>query len=191
MPTFTNQVVDRQIIFLASLSIGSPPSQKTNPKSYKALLVSRLRSSLHYSALLCERMKMDSRFRGNDERRLTASLFYSMNFKDRTLDTGSQATLISRKVVEEIGLTSIGTSSLVPVSGELVQTERYRVRIDVPIGSEVVRKEGVGTAVTLRGMELETPLLPYRPDNYDVLLGMDFLFPFHLTMYRGQFILSS
>ena len=48
-------------------------------------LVSRLRSSLHYSALLCERMKMDSRFRGNDERRLTASLFYSMNFKDRTL----------------------------------------------------------------------------------------------------------
>ena len=38
-------------------------------------LVSRLRSSLHYSALLCERMKMDSRFRGNDERRLTASLF--------------------------------------------------------------------------------------------------------------------
>ena len=54
-------------------------------KAASRILVSRLRSSLHYSALLCERMKMDSRFRGNDERRLTASLFYSMNFKDRTL----------------------------------------------------------------------------------------------------------
>ena len=49
-----------------------------------------------------------------------------------------------------------------------------------------------GTAMTAdyRGMEMEVALLPYQPQEYDVLLGMDFLLSFHFTMCAGNYILS-
>lgn len=34
-------------------------------------------------------------------------------------------------------------------------------------------------------------MLPYEPKNYDVILGMDLLSGFHLTLYGGNFILSN
>ena len=40
-------------------------------------------------------------------------------------------------------------------------------------------------------MRLEVALLPFQPDNFDILLGMDFLMSFHLTMYGGAFIISN
>ena len=41
-----------------------------------------------------------------------------------------------------------------------------------------------------RGKDIEVALLPYLPEDHDVLLGMDFLSGFHFTMYNGLFILS-
>ena len=32
--------------------------------------------------------------------------------------------------------------------------------------------------------------LPYQPSDHDVLLGMDFISQFHLTLNQGQFIIS-
>ena len=37
------------------------------------------------------------------------------------LDTGSQVTMISKKVVDEVGLSAIGHSSIVPVTGTPVK----------------------------------------------------------------------
>ena len=33
--------------------------------------------------------------------------------------------------------------------------------------------------------------LPYQPPDYDVLLGMDVLANFHITMHAGSFIMSN
>ena len=33
--------------------------------------------------------------------------------------------------------------------------------------------------------------LPYQPPDYDVLLGMDVLSLFHITMYSGMFVMSN
>ena len=145
MATFSGKVDDRQILLFAAISIGSPPVNRTIPKSYKALL-----------------------------------------------DTGAQGTLISEKVVNEIGLITIGPARFTPASGKPVETKKYRVRVDIPIESQVLEPEG-GTAqeIDYRGMELEVSLLPYQPTGYDILLGMDFLSSFHFTMYAGTYILSS
>ena len=43
----------------------------------------------------------------------------------------------------------------------------------------------------MAGRELEVAELPYQPDNFDVLLGMDLLMDFHITMHGGLFILSN
>ena len=74
---------DQQLLLPAAL-------QEWLPDEHLAYFISDVVDQLD---ILCERMKdhlrlsqeWDSRFRGNDERRLAASLFYSMNFKDRTL----------------------------------------------------------------------------------------------------------
>ena len=86
MPTFHGAINDKQIVFYAAISIGSPTSHRTEPVSYKALL-----------------------------------------------DTGAQCTLISKKVVDEIGLTSIGSAWITPATGKPIPTEKYRVRVDIPI----------------------------------------------------------
>lgn len=108
------------------------------------------------------------------------------------LDTGAQRTMISKKTVDKVGLSSIGHMFITPVSGDPIKVEKYRVRIDIPITNTVVLPGGkVGRQNTLRGMDMEVGSLPYQPNNHDVLLGMDFLSAFHFTMYADNFILSN
>ena len=90
MPTFRGRVENREIRLFAAISIGSPPSARTEPKSYPAIL-----------------------------------------------DTGAQGTMISQKVVDEGKLSSIGFTDIIPVSGDPIQTEKYRVRVDIPIGDQL------------------------------------------------------
>ena len=108
------------------------------------------------------------------------------------LDTGAQGTMISRKVVQEVGLQQIGHTSIIPVSGESLITEKYRIRLDIPIESRILESDGsVVNEAILRGMDMDVALLPYDPSNYDVLLGMDLLHGFHLTMHGDTYILSN
>ena len=81
---------------------------------------------------------------------------------------------------------------MIPATGEPTRIEAYRVRLDIPIGSQVALPGGrIGHDHVLRGMDLEVGRLPYSPDNHDVLLGMDFLRVFHITMYGENYIFSN
>ena len=100
--------------------------------------------------------------------------------------------MVSDRVVQEVGLQPIGNTQIVPVTGDAVLTDKCRVRVDIPISTPVTSAEGnVALERTLRGMDMEVARLPYQPRNHDVLLGMDFLQSFHLTIYGGMYILSS
>ncbi|MDE0103648.1 MAG: hypothetical protein OXN89_14830 [Bryobacterales bacterium] len=100
--------------------------------------------------------------------------------------------MASEKVVREVGLQPVGNRQIVPVPRDPVVTEKYRVRVDIPIDTPVQGSEGnVTLERTLRGMDMEVARLPYEPKYHDVLLGMDFLQGFHFTIYDGTFILSS
>ena len=108
------------------------------------------------------------------------------------LDTGAQATIISEKVAREVGLTPIGDATITPVSGQPILTNKYRVRIDLPIGSEIRLPGGRMQPHTVyMGADIDVAELPYQPENYDVLLGLDFVKRFHLTLYLNQVILSN
>ena len=100
--------------------------------------------------------------------------------------------MISDRVVQSVGLQSIGLSEIIPVSGQPFTTEKFRVRLDIPIDTLVMHPEGrQDTERTLRGKDLEVAKLPFAPQNYDVLLGMDLIQGLHLTLHGGTYILSS
>ena len=110
------------------------------------------------------------------------------------LDTGAQRTMVSGKVVEEVGLIASGFFSISGVTGDTITADKYKVRIDIPIMREA-RSLGGGTRTepVLSGKDIDVALFPdsFKPETFDVLLGMDFLYGFHLTIFADRFILSN
>ncbi len=100
--------------------------------------------------------------------------------------------VLSKKVVKSAGLNAIGHMRITPVTGSPVETEKHGVRIDIPMESNLALPGGEpGRHLVLRGKDSEAGLLPYEPGNHDVLLGMDFISAFHITMYDDFYILSN
>lgn len=98
------------------------------------------------------------------------------------VDTGAQKTLISPGAASEVGLISSGTDWIIPVSGKPIRCIKYRIRLDIYLPEE--------TENVFWGKEMDVVELPYQPPNHDVLLGMDFLLGFRLTLYKSRFTLS-
>lgn len=99
------------------------------------------------------------------------------------LDTGAQATLISQRIVEELGLEPIGLAPIRTVGGQQIQVDEYRMSLAIPVL--------IGpNAIFGLGRDMNVLLLPYQPGSHDVLLGMNFLTNFHITMHRNQILVS-
>ena len=74
-------------------------------------------------------------------------------------------------------------------SGASISTHKYRARVDIPVGYNTLDAEGSGSF--FYGNDLSVGGLPHNPDGYDVLLGMDLIGIFHITIYRNRIILSN
>jgi len=108
------------------------------------------------------------------------------------LDTGAQITSLSPKVPQTLGLIQIGIGTMVPASGQSINVPKFHVRIDIPIATNVQLKGGGQyQSAHLQGKNMDVFQLPFQPSNYDVLLGMDFISLFHITLFGGRFILSN
>ena len=73
--------------------------------------------------------------------------------------------------------------------GERVETFLYYARVDIPIPYNDAAKSG--TEHFFMGNEIPVAGLPYQPDDYDVILGMDLIGIFHVTLYKNVIILSN
>lgn len=108
------------------------------------------------------------------------------------LDTGAQVTSLSPKVPQALGLIQIGIGTMIPASGQSINVPKFHVRIDIPIATNVQLKGGGQyQSAYLQGKNMDVFQLPFQPSNYDVLIGMDFISLFHITLFRGRFILSN
>lgn len=97
-------------------------------------------------------------------------------------DTGAQGTWISQKVVDAVQPHHIGKMNYATIAQQ-GETDLFKVRMDIPVE--------MGDGRILTGTNLDASLLPYQPPNYDVILGMNFLCLFHITIVGGNFILSN
>ena len=103
------------------------------------------------------------------------------------VDTGATMTAVTSRLVTQVGATPVGRSSFVPASGQPVETSLFGLHLTIPIDTPI--DEGVHTFAV--GGPLVAFELPYHPADYDVLLGMDLLSMFHITMHGGAFIMSN
>lgn len=108
------------------------------------------------------------------------------------VDTGATRCGVTRKVAEHLQIPSIGRDIYTTASGAVEETDVFRLRVDIPIGDRVRQPDGAVQEVTsLRGAEREVLLLSDDTAGHDVLLGMDFLNMFHITIIGGRFFLST
>lgn len=100
--------------------------------------------------------------------------------------------MISEKIVMEIGFKPIGDTDIISVSSQPIKTGGFMVRLDIPISQNTVLPDGkMGSQDNLFGKEVNVGKLPYNPVNHDILTGMDFIRLFHITMYGNSFILGN
>ena len=101
----------------------------------------------------------------------------------------AQVTAIAPNVVESLDLIPTGTLKLTVASGQEIDTFQYRARVDIPIGFNTAHQ--TESQRFLMGNQLFVAGLPYQPEGYEVLLGMDFIGMFHMTIYNNRIILSN
>ena len=107
------------------------------------------------------------------------------------VDTGATHSMISKRVVEGLGLESVGNDTFIPANGEPTSTTLHSVALAVPVAS--------GPHETLPGVDTQTfsirdgvvvLKMPQPLEGFDVVIGMDVLMDFRLTMHNGVFTIS-
>lgn len=104
------------------------------------------------------------------------------------VDTGATITAVTSRLADQVGATPVGRRSFIPASGEPVETNLFGLHLSIPVDTPIDEGNVHTFAV---GGPLVVMELPYQPPDYDVLLGMDVLANFHITMHGGSFIMSN
>lgn len=91
---------------------------------------------------------------------------------------------MSSKVVDDLGFIPVGFASIGTVGGDTIETKEYRVDLGIPV--QIGNNEVFGV-----GRSISVALLPYQPPNFDVLLGMDFISGYHITLFGNQIVISN
>lgn len=118
------------------------------------------------------------------------------------VDTGAQRTGITQRVVDDMGIHSFGTTMVQGIDGQPKPSPLYRLTVNVPITIPATRvftdvppdatvnfASGGMADVMLLSDWKDAPVVDER--RADVLLGMDLLMHFHITMLGETFVLSN
>lgn len=107
---------------------------------------------------------------------------------DALIDTGSTNTAVTQKVVDALQAKQIGVEDIWHANGVLETTPSYKIVVGIPISTPL---DSGGTHTYVSGESLIVDLIPDQPDGIDIILGMDLLRKFHITMYESQCIISN
>lgn len=104
------------------------------------------------------------------------------------IDTGSTNTGVTKRVVDALGAEQIGVEEIWDANGEMRETPSYRIVVGIPIITPLDSGE---THTYVSGENLIVDLISDQVDDVDIILGMDLLQRFHITVYGSQCIISN
>ena len=101
------------------------------------------------------------------------------------VDTGATSTAVTSRVIQQLGSPApIGRETFGTAGPESLEADVYGLHVAVPVDTQPVYLVG--------GLLAVAELPPdYQSSTHDVLLGMDLLKRFHITMWSGNFIMSN
>lgn len=137
-------------------------------------------------------------FRGTlDERQILLTAWVSNPSPDANirrpyralLDTGATISAISQKALIELELSQDGW---MPIDGVHLTEDlpTCSVGIHVPI-TELSQGQQQPITTTRGFNRMKVTIMGHQSSRFDVLLGMDLLMDFHLTIYKDHFIISN
>ena len=109
-------------------------------------------------------------------------------------DTGAQITGITQRVVDQLQAEPFTTGTSIGIEGTPQIVPIYRLLVGVAITTPEFDAAGnlLSEHTYISGGHLDVMLLGnWSHEQADVLLGMDLLQRFHITMYAGSVILSN
>lgn len=102
------------------------------------------------------------------------------------VDTGATTTAVTTSVIKILGSPNpVSRGSYGTAGREIVHTSIYGLYVAVPVS------KGSGETIFMDGGPLTVFELPYQPIDHDVIVGMDLLTRFHITMWDGNFVMSN
>lgn len=112
------------------------------------------------------------------------------------LDTGATRTMVSRRVIKDLNASPCGVSAFVPATGRPRRSKVYLLDLAIPVVADVVPTgddaDTVDVTVYVRGLaNVPVQVLPRAFPDFDVLLGMDLISQFHITLCNGIYMLSN
>ncbi len=92
-------------------------------------------------------------------------------------------TLISEPAIKDAGLPQVGHTLIMGVTGA-ERRAKYKASVTIPVSMN-------NNTVMASGKDLEVVAMPQNLGDFEVLLGMDFLSGFHITMHNDVFVLRA
>lgn len=109
------------------------------------------------------------------------------------IDTGAQRTLVSAQVIETLGAVSLGIEEVVGISGEPQPTDVFELGVAIVLArsGRPVEQADDDDMLHSAGRVLPVLELPFAPQEFEVLLGMDLLSKYHITLHADRMIISN
>ena len=105
------------------------------------------------------------------------------------LDTGANASCISERCAQKLGLIVRGKKNITSVSHSEVPLNEYRINIQIPFGGPVHHQDAqaVQNVVVFNIQNLLVAGMPGVNPDFDLLLGMDIIAPGSLHVSGDRF----
>ena len=107
------------------------------------------------------------------------------------VDTGAQGTVVSPNVITDLEPVATGKTTLILADETLRESTTYLLDIGVIVSVDASDEDGQAEVEYASGKKLhQVTTVPYSSSRYDLILGMDLLSMYHITMVDGQFVIS-
>ncbi|WP_419554240.1 retroviral-like aspartic protease family protein [Candidatus Poriferisodalis sp.] len=107
------------------------------------------------------------------------------------VDTGATGTAVSQAVIDALRVASCGVRQTSTADGSVVDADEYMLCVHIPVRTTSMSADGNAVVEDYRSTATVKAIqLGFDTSACDVIVGMDMLSRYHITMFNNQFVMS-